>query len=53
MRCCGPANPAIAGELGLSKRTVEYDVSNIYMKLAVTSSVAVARLVEDHVAWSE
>ncbi len=44
----GLANPAIATNLGLSKRTVEYHVSNIYMKLAVTSRLAVARLVDDH-----
>ena len=42
----GFANPAIAAQLGLSKRTVEYHVSNIYMKLGVTSRMAVARLVD-------
>ena len=44
----GLANPAIAGELGLSKRTVEYHVSNIYMKLGVTNLVAAAKLISAH-----
>ena len=40
----GLANPAIANRLGLSKRTVEHHISNIYAKLAFTTRVAVAKL---------
>jgi DNA-binding NarL/FixJ family response regulator len=41
----GLANPAIAVELGLSKRTVEHHVANIYLKLGVNNRIAAAQLV--------
>ncbi len=44
----GLANPAIATELGLSKRTVEHHISMIYAKFGVTNRVAAARLITAH-----
>ena len=40
----GMANPAIAVALGVSKRTVEYHISNLYAKTGVTNRVALAAL---------
>jgi DNA-binding NarL/FixJ family response regulator len=41
----GLSNPAIAARLEISKRTVEHHVSQLYLKLGVTTRVAIARAV--------
>ena len=40
----GLGNPQIALRLGVSKRTVEFHIANIYMKAGVKSRVALAAL---------
>jgi DNA-binding CsgD family transcriptional regulator len=44
----GSPNPDIAERLSLSKRTVESHVSRMYVKLAVTTRVELARLAFEH-----
>ena len=46
----GRSNPDIAGELYLSRRTVDFYVSRILRKLAVHSRVEIAQVAVDHAA---
>lgn len=49
----GKSNKQIAVELGISNRTVEFHLSNIYAKLAVNSrSEAILKFTESHLRES-